>query len=253
LTLDPDTSIQVCGRLVVQSGAHRIEDRLPGRQGRVLFAYLVLHRTRDVPAAELETALWPDGETAPPNASATLRTLVSKTRAAVGAEVLGRGPLYRLRLPTGVRVDLESATAALHDAEAAIAAEDWHRAWGPSQVALFTARRGFLPGEDAPWIEEQRRALGDLELRALECYASAALGVGGSELPGAERSARRLVEREPYRESGYRLLMRALAERGNVAEALRTFDRLSARLREDLGADPSPESRALQAELLRST
>jgi DNA-binding SARP family transcriptional activator len=46
------------------------------------------------------------------------------------------------------------------------------------------------------------------------------LGLGGTELPGAERAARRLVEHNPLRETGDRLLMEALAARGNVAEAL---------------------------------
>ena len=54
--------------------------------------------------------------------------------------------------------------------------EDWARGWGPSLVALFTARRGFLPGEDLPWAEEHRRRLEDIRLAALECYTAVALG-----------------------------------------------------------------------------
>jgi hypothetical protein len=38
--------IQLCGRLVVDLGAHRIENMLPGAKGRLLFAYLVLNRSR---------------------------------------------------------------------------------------------------------------------------------------------------------------------------------------------------------------
>ena len=41
--------IQLCGRFVVDIDGSRIEDTLPGRRGRVLFAYLVLNRGR--PAA----------------------------------------------------------------------------------------------------------------------------------------------------------------------------------------------------------
>jgi SARP family transcriptional regulator, regulator of embCAB operon len=71
--------------------------------------------------------------------------------------------------------------------------EDWARGWGPSLVALFTARRGFLPGEDLLWAEEHRRRLEDIRLAALECYAAVALGVGGTELAPGERCARELV------------------------------------------------------------
>ena len=43
--------------------------------------------------------------------------------------------------------------------ESALALGDPHEAWGPSQVAMFVAGRPFLAGEEAPWIDEQRRSL----------------------------------------------------------------------------------------------
>jgi SARP family transcriptional regulator, regulator of embCAB operon len=125
------------------------------------------------------------------------------------------------------------------------------RGWGPSLVALFTARRGFLPGEDLPWAKEYRRRLEDIRIAALECYAAVALGVGGSELAPGERAARELVAAAQYRERAHALLMRILAARGNRAEALRVYEALRERLRDDLGASPAPELRELQAELLR--
>jgi len=245
------STVQVCGRLVVELAGRRREQLMPGRIGRLLFVYLVLNRTRDVSGDELVEILWSAG--APPGAEATLRTLVSKLRRALGTETLGRGGAYRLSLPADVLVDLEAAIDAIHRAETAVAAGDWKRAWGPSQVALFTARRGFLPDDEAPWIERQRQELAEMELRALECYAAACLGVGGIELPAAERSARRLVEREPYRESGHRILMRALAANGNVADALRAYERLASLLRDELGVDPGPQTKDVHRELLRLT
>lgn len=81
--------------------------------------------------------------------------------------------------------------------------------WGPSLVALFTARRGFLPRKDLPWAEEHRRGLEQIRVAALECYAAVALGVGGSELAPGDRVARELVELAPYRERGHALLSRS--------------------------------------------
>jgi SARP family transcriptional regulator, regulator of embCAB operon len=244
-----DGKIQLCGRLVIEIAGVRLERFLPGRLGRMLFVYLVLNRTRDLHAAELITALWPTA--APDHAEATLRTLVSKVRRVVGSDVGGHGRGYRLDLGSGVQVDLERAMVAIHRAETAVASKDWFEAWAPSQVALFTAQRGFLPGEDAPWINERRHALEDLESRALECYAAAALEIGGGEVAGAERASRRLIGREPYRESAYRLLMEAMAQRGNVADALRVYEQLKGLLREELGVSPSPQTQALQVSLLR--
>src|SRR2546428_789605 len=78
----------------------------------------------------------------------------------------------------------------------------------------------FLSGCEAPWIEERRRFLEAVKVSALECVGEAGLGLGGSEIAAADRSGRALIEIQPYRESGYRLLMRALQARGNYAAAL---------------------------------
>jgi DNA-binding SARP family transcriptional activator len=243
------TRVQVCGRLVIEAGGRRVEDRLPGRLGRLLFVYLVLNRTRDVLKDAIVDAVW--AEPSPRGADLTLRTLLSKVRSAYGIEIQARAGGYRLNLPADAQVDIEAALDAIHRAETAVAGNDWRRAWAPAQIALFTARRGFLEGEDAAWIETQRRTLAEVELRALECYAAACLGIGGIELAAAERAARGLVEREPFRESGYRILMRVLAERGNLANALLIYEQLSERLGSELGVDPSPQTKVLHRELLR--
>ena len=126
----------------------------------------------------------------------------------------------RLALPPAAWVDVEAAADGVHRAESAIAQGDFHRAWGPSQVAMFISGRVFLPGEESAWIDDARRRLGELHLRALEAYAQAGLGIGGTELAAAVRAGRELTRREPYRETGHRLLMNALAREGNTAEAL---------------------------------
>jgi DNA-binding SARP family transcriptional activator len=55
--------IQLCGRFVVEIDGSRVEDRLPGRRGRVLFAYLVLNRGRPLSRA---SSSWPAGARTPP-------------------------------------------------------------------------------------------------------------------------------------------------------------------------------------------
>jgi DNA-binding SARP family transcriptional activator len=84
----------------------------------------------------------------------------------------------------------------------------------------------------------------------LELVARASLELGGSELATAERAARTLVERAPYRETGYRALMEALAAAENSAEALRVYEELRCRLRDDLGATPGQATQALHRKLL---
>jgi DNA-binding SARP family transcriptional activator len=84
----------------------------------------------------------------------------------------------------------------------------------------------------------------------LTCYGEACLHLGPGELPGAERSARTLVELDPLAENGHRLLMRAHLAQGDRAAALGVYEDMRRMLRDQLGAVPGPAVRELHAELL---
>ena len=178
--------------------------------------------------------------------------MLSKLRRVFGGDAVRGRSTLRLCLPDAW-VDLEAAAEAIHRAESSVAQHDWRRAWGPALTALFVAGRDFLPGEDATWIEEIRYQLTELRLRALECYAAAALGIGGTELAAAVRAGRQLIRLAPLRESGYRYIMQALAAQGNLAVALEVYGRLSECLRDQLGVSPSPATRELYERLLAAT
>ncbi len=244
----PRVRVQLCGRLAAEIDGRRIEHDLPGRPGRLLFAYLTVNRDRVVSRDELVEAVWPDG--APKAVDGDLRSLLSKTRRATGSQALGLRSRFRLDLPDDAWIDVEVAGQAVHQAEAAASAQDWPRAWAASNAALCTARRPFMAGEGAAWILEWRTQLEGMESRALECYAAASLGIGGSELSAGERAARLLVRKEPYRESGHRLLMETLVAQGNDAEAIHIYAELRRLLREQLGINPSPSTQALHKRLL---
>jgi DNA-binding SARP family transcriptional activator len=237
--------IQLCGRLVAERDGVRLEPQIPGRNGRRLFAFLVISRLGLVTRGEAARAVW--GEHPPPSRDGTLNALLSRLRAVIS--ITGTSELC-VTLPPDAWVDIEAAHDAIHRAESALALGEPGRAWAASQVAMFTARRGLLPGEEGDWIEEQRRGLEELHLRALDAYASACLRIGGTELPAAERVGRELVRRQPFRESGYRQLMEALAARSNTAEALRVYEELRALLAGELGVAPSAATRELHARLL---
>jgi DNA-binding SARP family transcriptional activator len=247
---DPSVRIQVCGTLAVERDGQRLEGGLPGRQGRLLFTYLVVCRHRYVSRDELAEALWREPD--PAAVDARLNPLLSKLRRVFGPEAVDGRSTIRLCLPAAW-VDLEAAIEAIHRAESSVAQQDWTRAWGPTLTAMFVAERGFLAGEDAPWIDEIRHQLTEIRLRALECYAAASLGIGGTELTAAVRAGRELVRLAPLRESGYRYLMQALAAQGNLAEALDVYGQLSRCLRDQLGVSPSPATRKLYQRLLATT
>lgn len=247
--LDPAARVQLCGSFAVELDGRAVGADFPSRQARVLFGFLVLNRAEPIPRDVLVDALW--GEAPPAAAVGALTVLLSKLRAAVGSDRLrGRAEIV-LVLPEPADVDVERALAALHTAESAVSSQDWTRAWFAALAAQFVARRTLLPEASADWVDGWRRRLFEVRLRAMECYVAACLGIGGAELPAAERTARELVELAPLRETGHLLLMRSLAARGNVAEALLAYDRLRVVLRDELGALPEAGIQDFHRTLLR--
>ena len=240
--------IRLCGRLEVELGGERVEGRLPGRQGPLVLALLVVNRERPVGRDELIDALWPAAPPSDPDEA--LSALLSKVRQAVGREILtGRRDLT-LTLPEDAEVDLELALASSERAQAAIADGDVATAWEEAETVLEMSGRGFLVGLDAPWVEDRRRELEELRLRALEVAAESGVALGGARLARAERAARELVRVAPLREAGHRLLMEALAARGELGEALAAYEQLRVTLRDELGTTPGAAVRTLHERLL---
>src|SRR3954466_7873755 len=129
------TRIRVCGRLTVELQGRRLEDELRGRQGRLLLAYLVMHRDRPVRRDELAEALW-SGKGAPPAYDSLLAPPLSRLRKTLGPGVLeGRSELT-LILPEDAWVDWEAARAAVRAARQALAAGRHQEAWDQAHAAL---------------------------------------------------------------------------------------------------------------------
>ena len=138
---EPRVRIQLCGQVTVEVAATRKETTLPGRQGRILLAYMVLRRHDPLPRDELSFALW--GDQPPRAAESALAALLSKLR-----RTLAPVPIdgTRIVLPTDAWVDLEAAREAIHRAESALVRGADPVAWAAAQTSLFVARRPFLAG-----------------------------------------------------------------------------------------------------------
>ncbi|HWC27813.1 MAG TPA: AAA family ATPase [Solirubrobacteraceae bacterium] len=245
------TRIELAGTLRAQIDGRELAARLPGRQGRALFAFLVVNRHRPVRRAELIDVLWP-GE--PPEApEAGLSTVLARVRRALGEGVVeGRAEL-RIVLGDDADIDVERAMIAAQDAERALAAGDPDAARAAAETALEILERPLLPGIEGAWVDGLRGELAAHEPGLLEVLARAALDLGDREhLALAERAARTLAERHPFRESGHALLIEIHGRRGNVAEATLAYDRLRVFLRDELGTVPSRAVSALHEQLLRS-
>jgi DNA-binding SARP family transcriptional activator/DNA-binding beta-propeller fold protein YncE len=248
--------ISLTGRVSIEANGARLGDRsFPGRQGRLVFAYLLSEEGRAVPRDELAEVLW--GDAPPATWEKALSVLVSKLRALLeDCGVDGQAALrsafgcYQLVLPPGAWFDLAAAREAAGRAAAALDVGDSGAAREAAVEAVALARRSFLPGEEGAWIEERRRELSELLVRALECLADACVAAGDAR--EAVRHAEELTTLEPYREGGYRRLMQAHAAAGDSAEALRVYERCRRLLADELGAYPSAETESIYRDLLQA-
>jgi YVTN family beta-propeller protein len=245
--------IFLAGRVALEEDGVVIdEDRFLGRQGRLLFAYLVAEQSRPVRRDELAEAVW--GETPPASWDKALSVVVSKLRGVL-VEV-GHDPntltaafgCYRLELPEGSWVDVLAAADATRKAEDALAADEPERASAAATLAASILREPFLPGEDGAWVEAKRRDFDDLHRRALTVLAEACLR--SDDAPGAVAWAEQAIELAPFRESCYRRLMESHVAAGNRAEALRVYERCRLLLADELGTYPSPETESIYRGLL---
>ena len=69
---------------------------------------------------------------------------------------------------------------------------------------------------------------------------------------GAATDAGVVIELEPFRETSHVLLMQAHEAAGNTAQARAAYERLRAKLADELGAPPSPETESAFLEILRA-
>jgi DNA-binding SARP family transcriptional activator len=242
--------VRVCGRLSLERDATVVREAdLPARQGRRLWAFLVLKRRLPVPRDEIADAVW--GDDTPDAWDVALNALVSRLRAALrplarttpDLAIHSEVGCYVTTLPEGAFVDFERARWGRHEADRLFGRGEYDPALPEARVAMEIAGRGFLPGEEAPWIQAHRRTLAEIHVHALELTVEAELRRGRPE--SAEREAEALVALDPLREEGYRLLMRAMSARGNAAEAGRVLADCRRVLREQAGLAPSPETERL--------
>ncbi len=248
--------ITVCGRLTVTWDGESLEGELPGRQGRMIFAYLVLNRSRPVRRDELVEALWAD-EGLPSGGEALLAPPLSRLRKALGRDRLAGRTDLSLNLGDEAWIDCEAAQEQLAAAQEVsgdprAVGERLTDGWQAAREAARIFEGGLLPGLEARWIEEHRTYFEELRLRSLETVARIGTRLGPSERVQAERAARHAVEASPFRESARAALIEVLEAQGNIAEALRAYEELRVLLREELGTFPAPELSAIHERLLNA-
>ena len=238
--------VGLLGGLEVRDADNR-DITVPTGKQQALLALLAVHAGRVVPAEQVVDALW--GEDPPPRVRNGLQALASKLRGALGATdlIVMRGSGYVLDLPADA-VDIHRFEQLVTDARAAAVSDDPQRA-----VALLTEAESLWRGDALADFAYEEFAqptinrLSELRLAAMEERIELELALGLDEATVGLES---LVAAYPVRERLRGLLMIALYRAGRQADALRVFQDGRHILADELGLEPGPELRRLEAAIL---
>jgi DNA-binding SARP family transcriptional activator len=217
---------------------------------RAVLAALLLGAGRAVSLDELAETLW--GASPPRSARVTIQNYVRRLRgllADVGGSRISTLPHGYLMSMAAGELDA-SRFEALQDAARAAAREGaWDQAAAQLRAALSLWRGEPLadvPSELLAVREVPR--LTEMRLQAVEARISADLHLGGHGAVIGE--LRQLASTHPLRERLHALLMLALYRDGQQAEALAAYQRARRVLVDELGAEPGPELRRLEHQIL---
>ena len=216
---------------------------------RCLLALLLARGNQVISSERMAEALWP-GQDHPEDAVRSVQTHLSRLRSALGPaseRLLTRPGGYLLRVD---RDELDARRfERLLDQARGLAAEE------PDKLALLDQALALWRGPPYGEFRDEEFAVGDavrleeLRLVAIEERTDALLALGHHEEVVGELEA--LCGQHPLRERLRAQLMVALHRSGRQPEALRAFEAYRRVLAEELGLDPSPELRDLEARVLR--
>ena len=233
---------RILGPLEVEDDGRPIA--LGGDKQRSLLALLLLGRGRPVSTERLIEEIW-HGEP-PATAVKSIQVYAARLRSALGPErVVKRSRGYELVVAPG-EVDADRfeqlvvAASGVPPAEAASSLKEALALWRGHPLADLSLE---------PWAEAGIARLEERRLAAFEDWADAELALGNHRQLVPELEA--LVAEQPFREQLLERLVLALYRSGRQAEALSAYRSGAARLRGELGLEPSQSLRELETRILR--
>jgi DNA-binding SARP family transcriptional activator len=243
-----DIRIRVLGELEVQRADRSFVERHEWRTGKTmdLLRILALNNGRPVRMTSVIDKLWPN--VGMDRGRASVRTAASHIRRAIGENCIVRqNETLLLRAAWVDAIRFEDNARLVHTAAQAARHA---RVVSLSRAAERLYRGDFhAHNDESPWARAERDHLRHVRRTMLCEAADAAIALGEhDEALGFAESAVRI---DPTSETAHRALMRGYAELGETASALRAYEACRTNLAEELGVDPSPQTRELHLRLLR--
>src|SRR5712692_8763816 len=220
--------------------------RLGGAKPRMLVADLALHVGEVVSVDRLVDDLW--GERPPRSAAHAVEVYVSQLRRELGSALVTRPPGYMLQLDPH-RVDATRFAEGLSEGSALL--EHDPETAGAVLRAALALWRGPALADFAfePFAQIEIARLDELRHECLQDRIEADLAAGRQADLVPELEA--LVRSEPFRERLRGQLMLALYRDGRGADALAVYRAGREALVDELGIEPGPDLRELEAAILR--
>ncbi len=211
------------------------------RRNREVLATLLVHAGDVVPVETLIDEVWGGADVAP----GSVHVVVSRLRSRLGTGLIEtQAPGYRLssRALSTDAADFEAHLAAARAADGPAARDR-------IQQALSLWRGDAYADVQVPTVRSEAERLHRMRLAAHQRLAEIDLSTGHHD--EVARRLAVLVEAYPLEEGLLVPLMLAQYRCGQQAEALATYDRARRILDEELGLEPTPAVRELQARILR--
>jgi DNA-binding SARP family transcriptional activator len=231
-------SIAVLGPLKIDGLSRRIKRAATYE----LLSYLALH-PKGASRDELVEAIWPAQD--PARTRPRFWQSVSEARKALGDAWLHEGERYQLDRAS-IRVDLDE----LDELLSAATAEDTDSA-GALERALSLWRGEPLEGSDYLWADGEIRSLRATLLDLLERVGRVRLAT--SDARGALQMAEQAITLDGLHEASWRLALQAEHALGLRESITRRYDELTRALDEQLGLEPTRETRVVYRQLLAQT
>ena len=221
--------IGLFGTLTIHAEGVALNAGLARKEGWLL-ALLALRPDRATPRDFLAGLLWPECDEA--QALYNLRRSLTRLRDALGHHA---DCIQQIR-PRSLGFDATRASVDALEFDRLIVSDD------PRMLAeaVRLCQGPLLQTCYEEWAQAERLPRELAYQQALEKLARGALERG--EWHDAEKYCRLHIASDPLQEQAHRLLMQACAQSGNQAAAMQAYRDLRVRLREEINADPDPQT-----------
>jgi ATP/maltotriose-dependent transcriptional regulator MalT/DNA-binding SARP family transcriptional activator len=253
----PSLRVRVMGEFALWRDEVRVPEEAWSRPVvRRLFQFFALHRGRPLSRERILEEMWPTTPEA--NAGRSFRTVYSHLRRVLEPYMRAQGPCrymevtehtYRFDPHSVVEVD---ALSWIETVRATLDGAHMHDV-PPLPTSFLNALdmwQPLLPTlQYEEWVLPIRERMHDTFVDG--CLHAARAWLHRGEPAAAQQWSQRAIQQAPWLEEAYQTRMRAWAQQGQRARALRTYEEAVEALKRELGVEPSPLTRWLYEQLQR--